>query len=75
MANDTKTTNDVWMLLGQMDSKLDRVVEDSTSHAKRLTDLEMKSAKRAGFFAAIGAVVGSAASAVGALILAVVKHG
>lgn len=51
-----KTIADVWLLLGQMDAKLDRVVDDTADHSKRITALEKSKNYERGFAAAIGAV-------------------
>lgn len=55
---DDKNINDVWLLLGQMDSKLDRVVEDTEDHEKRLTAVEHKHWFYAGIAACVSASAG-----------------
>lgn len=48
-----KNINDVWLLLGQMDTKLDRVVTDAADHETRINKIEKARFYERGFMAAI----------------------
>jgi hypothetical protein len=51
-----KTNDDIWLLLGQMDSKLDRVVADAGSQDKRIDKLESAKNFERGIAATLGAL-------------------
>ncbi len=49
--------HDVWLLLGRMDAKLDRVVDDAEGQDKRIKSLEKSRTYAHGFSACVGALV------------------
>lgn len=54
--NTMKTNDDIWLLLGQMDAKLDRVIVDTADGATRIRALEKAKNFERGIAATVGAL-------------------